>query len=445
MNRYLNSTYKTLVAAFARYTLVLILGLIGGMSLTLAAEDLEQLDWFEDSGLTLTEIRSIREFVFQVWQDNSAIQALEAQVLADEANLIALGKPTYNPELSLLGEYIAQDKDESFYALGFEQTIDRRSSKRNARQLLGEELLAASKTELAQLRLETANQALILLAAYQTNTATVRLLAQQVRIMRAVAKQATSKYEAGDINQADHDFAHLALATSISAQVDVELTLSYALEKLQAITRTDSKVWPILNIPATTLAPLDGEETSTLLLSLPKIQALNYRVGMAKAQVAVAQAQARPDPTIFANGGVQGREVMVGGVISMPLFIRNNFQAEVEQANHLVIAAEQARMDAYDQAKARLTGANKRYRLLYQAWTNWQAISRRPLQQGMQTLVNLWEAAELSTQDYLEQLRQRLDRRLEGTSLRGEVVKAWFDWLDAAGTLEEWLQEGELK
>lgn len=439
------STLRFLRSVFARQRRASILVLMCCMPLTIIAENLEQLDWFEDRAVTPAEIRSIREFILQVWQDNSTIQSAQARVLADEANLTAAAKPTYNPALDLLGEYVAQDRDESFYALGITQTVDRRRGKRNARQLLGEEILLASKAELVQLHLEVANKALVLLAEYQTNTEAARLLAQQVRIMQAVVKQAKGRYQAGDINQTDHDFARLALATTISGQLGAELALSYTLEKLQAIVGSDSAIWPSLNVPTTVLVPLNAEEIPALLLSLPKIQVLNYRVAMARAQIKLARAEARPDPTVFVNGGIQGHELLVGGAISMPLFIRNNFQAEIEQANHLAIAAEKTRMDVYDQAKARLTGANKRYRLLYQAWADWQAITRQPLQQGMQILVNLWVAAELSTQDYLEQLRQRLDRKLEGTTLRGEVVQAWFNWLDAAGTLQEWLQEEEVK
>jgi cobalt-zinc-cadmium efflux system outer membrane protein len=51
----------------------------------------------------------------------------------------------------------------------------------------------------------------------------------------------------------------------------------------------------------------------------------------------------------------------------------------------------------------------------------------------------LWQASELDTSDYLVQLNQNLDTAQAGLVLQGQLWQAWFDYLAAAGRLEDWI------
>ena len=54
-------------------------------------------------------------------------------------------------------------------------------------------------------------------------------------------------------------------------------------------------------------------------------------------------------------------------------------------------------------------------------------------------LEKLWRAGEISTSDYLVQLKQSLDTALSGLELESQAWQAWFDYLTAAGRLNDWL------
>jgi cobalt-zinc-cadmium efflux system outer membrane protein len=54
-------------------------------------------------------------------------------------------------------------------------------------------------------------------------------------------------------------------------------------------------------------------------------------------------------------------------------------------------------------------------------------------------LWRLWEAGELSTTEFLVQLRQTLDTRESALELRETLWRAWLEWLIASGQIESWL------
>lgn len=54
-------------------------------------------------------------------------------------------------------------------------------------------------------------------------------------------------------------------------------------------------------------------------------------------------------------------------------------------------------------------------------------------------LRRLWEAGEISTTDFLVQLRQTLDTRENALDLELAMWRAWFEWLAASGQVEAWL------
>ena len=54
-------------------------------------------------------------------------------------------------------------------------------------------------------------------------------------------------------------------------------------------------------------------------------------------------------------------------------------------------------------------------------------------------LEKLWRAGEISTSDYLVQLKQNLDTALSALALESQAWQAWLDYLAAAGRLTDWL------
>ena len=54
-------------------------------------------------------------------------------------------------------------------------------------------------------------------------------------------------------------------------------------------------------------------------------------------------------------------------------------------------------------------------------------------------LKRVWQQGELTTQNYLQALNQRLDTRLAGIALRDAMQQAWVQWLYESAQLNDWL------
>ena len=113
---------------------------------------------------------------------------------------------------------------------------------------------------------------------------------------------------------------------------------------------------------------------------------------------------------------------------------RFNLQMWLDNEPEVAIAyrLKEAFYDIYD-APTKEAGA-----ALLDAWKQWQSSGASATGERAELLERLWKAGELSTSDYLVQLKQALDTALAGAELRGELLRATLDHLSAAGRLDDW-------
>ena len=149
--------------------------------------------------------------------------------------------------------------------------------------------------------------------------------------------------------------------------------------------------------------------------------------------------ETRPDPTVGVRVGQEESDLLAGVNISIPLFVRNNFSAQVDGANAERLQIELEAQDLYRRARSQMTTSLERYQLTHRAWDNWKKIGAQSLGSQIAVLERLWRAGEISTTDYLVQVNQTLDTRTAATELRGRLWQSWFDWLAASGTVDAWL------
>ncbi|MFN3233849.1 MAG: TolC family protein [Gammaproteobacteria bacterium] len=381
---------------------------------------------------------SIQQFIQYVWRTNPAIQSAQSEVARAGADFSQSQRPIYNPSLELEAEHVRKEPFEDTYTAGISQTIDL-FNKRGARAAVGQHSFIESKANLSAQQLALATQTLKALAEYRTVQAVVQLAKRRTQLLRRFKDQNARKFKSGDIAQDALDQASLAYAEAISQQADAEVVLTRAKQHLIAISQTASKYWP--RLPRRLPKPLRPSSVTqqAWLRTLPILQVYSARVATAQASVRVARTEAKPDPTISLRGGTEDKEPLVGGSISIPLFIRNNFQDQVRAANHQAIAVEQMRMNVYRQVKAALQGDLSRYRILYVAMNRWQHASKHSLDGGIELLNRLWSAGELSTTDYLVQLKQRIDSQIAGQELNGKAWQMWCSVMEASGQLNTWL------
>ena len=74
----------------------------------------------------------------------------------------------------------------------------------------------------------------------------------------------------------------------------------------------------------------------------------------------------------------------------------------------------------------------------HSAWSRWQASRGTDVERRANLLERLWREGELSTADYLLQLKQTLDTQLAGAELEARLWRSYTDYLAATGQLERW-------
>ena len=373
-------------------------------------------------------------FVRAVVDANPQVNAARAALDASVALEGAAGRPLYNPELELELE----DADSETRAIGISQTIDW-GGKRRARTAVAESETRSIEADFLSVRWRVASDLLSAMAFYQTESDRSALASVRSGTMQDFAELAEQRFEAGDISQIELDLAVLAFTDARIKQATASANVAEAKQSVSSLAiGSPPAEWPAFQteLSASSVRP---SEVSDLVMSLPHVRAALLRVAAASAQVELRQRERRLDPTLTLRGGTEDDETLVGLNITVPLPIRNRYKYEVTAASAERRQAQQEASDISRQAYARFQGAQERYQLSRTAWEDWQKTGGVSLQRQTDLLWRLWEAGELSTTEFLVQLRQTLDTRESALELREALWRAWFEWLTASGQIESWL------
>ncbi|HGX93639.1 MAG TPA: TolC family protein, partial [Candidatus Tenderia sp.] len=246
------------------------------------------------------------------------------------------------------------------------------------------------------------------------------------------------RLQAGDLGQVALDLAHLAETEAGLQLARLKGDQAQAEQALAAIVEGWTKGWPALPAMPTS-ALLDGQQIDSLLEQLPELGVMRSQIAAARAAVELSRRQGKANPTIGLRGGREESENLIGVSLSIPLFVRNNFSAEVDAANAEAIQIEQTAHNLYRVSRARLISTAQRFELGREAWDDWQQTGQTSLESQTQLLERLWQAGELSTADYLVQIKQTLNTRIAATELHSSLWQVWFEWLAASGKTESWL------
>jgi len=372
-------------------------------------------------------------WINEVLSQNPEMQAMQAAVDAASGRLRAADQPLFNPELEF--EYENSDIDTT--TGGLSQTIDW-ADKRGARASVADSGQVAANAELRSKRQDLATDLLRALADWHTAEAVVSVSEKQTALMTRFANIAEQRWKAGDLGQVELDLAHLAAADAAFQQANASETLIRARQAVTALTGVAGPGWPQIT---RTLPEIDPQQVDAdrLLADLPSMQAALARVAAGRASVQLSVREKRPDPTIGFRVGKEDSEALTGISVSVPLFVRNTYSAEVDVANADLIQAERKAANLRQQAHANLIAAAQVYRNASLAWKTWEASGAPRLSQRTDLLSRLWQAGELNTTDYLVQLKQALDTEVGATEQRGRMWRAWADWLAASGQADQWL------
>ncbi len=379
-------------------------------------------------------------FVQSVVESNPRVQAARAALDASGAFRDAASRPLYNPELSL----DAENSDTDTRALGISQTLDW-GGKRKARTAVAESDRLVVEAEYLAARWAVTIELLDGLAQHQTGVERETLAESRRQLMQDFADLAQRRFDAGDLNQVEFELAKLASTEARIQKATAGAGLAEARQAVRNLTpRSATAEWPALPAAMPTL-PHSASDPQSLVLALPEVLAVRRQVESADAVVELRRRERRPDPTLSLAGGEEDGETLVGVNITIPLFVRNRFSYEVTAALAERSQAQQIADDVMQRAHARLTSAAERYELSRGAWSDWELTGQASLTSQSDQLKRLWEAGEISTTDYLVQLRQTLEVQESALDLREALWRAWFEWLRASGQVDAWLGQGAVR
>jgi len=378
---------------------------------------------------------ALQRLVATVLPDHPRLQASRAELARAEAGLRGAGKAVYNPELEIDAE--RTDVDTRYLQLS--QAIDL-GDQRGARTGVADAELRRARARYIEERQALMRDLLQAMAEDTTNRALAGLAKRRLELMREFADLAERRHRAGDLDQVELELARLAFSEALMNNAAAQAEAAAARERLQALFGSVPANAPLPeNLPAPQLpAPVDD-----FVRRLPVMQAIEAEVAAARQTVELRRAERSWDPTIAVRGGAEDDNRLIGATLTVPLKVRNPLRAEVEAAQQALIAAERQAQQAFRDQKARLLAITARYRLVQVAWSEWQRTGRSSIKRQLDLIKRLWQAGDMSTTDYLVQLKQALETEAAGLELRGRVWNSSFEWLYTTARLANWLNNEE--
>lgn len=379
----------------------------------------------------------IRGALQAAWQNHPTYRATEAQLAAANARFKAAGQPLYNPELELASDDEGPDRTTT---AGLNLTLDL-SGKRRVRRDAAAARVDQATAEARLRRRDFAEQWFASWADWQTASERVRTGERRLGLMARFADLAQKQFAADDISGLERDLALLARDEAQAEQAQLIAEQAEAQARFRAVGGSP-EVFANLKLPTDTLLP--PVMTDTSIEQLPDWQAVQAAALAAEREVSVARRNRIADPTIGAYGGRKRyddngpSDNVVGLSVSIPLFIRNSYRAEV------VVAQAEADVAIADTERVRIElEADQRraidsYAAAQSTWARWKGSRGTDVERRTTLLESLWREGELSTADYLQQLKQTLDTQLAGAELEARLWRSYTDYLAATGQLERW-------
>lgn len=376
----------------------------------------------------------LNQLIRKVLPTHPRFIAAQAELQAARALYSASTNAIYNPELELDTE----ETNIRTSTIGLSQTIDW-GDQQGANTQIAKFQFNAAKENFKQERHRLISDLLIIAGDYKNKARLAALSNQRLTLMKDFYSLAKQKHSAGDLNQVELDLAQLAYSESIfdNARVLSEYTQEkqnfYAMfaavaeTTLPEIPRDFQKV----SLPA---------ELDSFLMTLPKVQKMRATVAANKNIIALRQAESSADPSVAIRGGKEDKESLVGVTLTIPINIRNNFTAEIKAAEQNYLQSEQLAQQAWRNLRRDIISQTRHYELTRNAWQQWRLNGQASIQRQLSLLKQLWRTGDLSTTDYLVQIKQNLDTQSASIELHTTLWRSWLMWLDSTAQIETWLQ-----
>jgi cobalt-zinc-cadmium efflux system outer membrane protein len=381
-------------------------------------------------------LAALRSALREAWSRHPAAEATEQTLAAAEARAVASSRPLYNPDLEFA--YDDEGPEETATA-GVALTLDL-SGKRRARTEAGQADLVVAEAEAALRRSEFAQRWLQAWTEHGIAQERVRIGEERLALMQRFADLAERQLTVGDISSLERDLALLARDEAQAEQATLLADAASAAEAYRSVGGNPLGAADIaqLGVPAVWMT-----DPSWQIAAAPEGRIAAATAASSATRIAIAERDRRPDPTVSLYGGRKDigsvSEDVIGVAVSVPLLVRNRFSAELAAAKADSAAANAELRRVELELRARADRSIGSYGAVRDAWTRWSQSPGTDVAARADLLERLWRAGEVSTADYLIQLKQTLDTALAGADLRGRLWRSYVDALYSTGQLDTWV------
>lgn len=346
-----------------------------------------------------------------------------------------LERPIYNP---VLGGEIEREGEANNFRVGISQTFDW-TNKQSVRQKQAVYSREAARQYYEVVLQQKLSEVLELLVEWESARAIAELALNQESQLDTLLDLFVERQESGDLGQVDVELAFLSLSQRLnfSAQALAELrgTEARLLELLPGWTAERMFIpegfW-LSDSPAQSSLWLD--EHPLVMLAKADWEALQ--------QVAEFTSRAiRPDPSFGINAGEANQENVISLSFSLPLNIRNNYNAEARSADQTALAAEAEYRAVRRQQEFSIQSAQntlQEYQIRFERWKN---LMQGREESSEELLTAQWDSGDISTTEYLLALQQRTEGLMAGIELQKYYEMAKINWLFQTGLIINGLEQ----
>jgi len=429
----MNNRFITLSAKAVQLCSLTGLLLLPLPSAVLAVDDKMQVEVMLDNKNYAVNNRQWAQWLVSQVKALPALQALEKGALVAQEQQKAMQQAIYNPEL----DAFYTDKKDDEYGLIISQTIDL-FDKRSVNSQLGADnsaLLALDRAQQTEAKLAGALQAYIeyLMAQQLLNVAR-----KQEQLLLQISADLSLREAAGDVGQVDAEMAYLSLSQNLQQISLIEIRFRKARAQLKK-TLNSSRI-TLHPQPEIWFNELSASDIQAKAVNGLSVQYARKRIQQSMTRSKIAQLNKKTDPTIGLGAGRDGQDNTLMFEFSIPLNVRNNFSAQYNAVLHQVTQAELELKEQQRLLKTEIEQSFDNYHQLKKRVISWRKLTGSRLKNSQKLLNKQWKSGDISTSDYLFSMRQRSDTLIANIELKGEMQKAWVEWLLASSQVQNWLE-----
>ncbi|MPZ18022.1 MAG: hypothetical protein GEV06_08930 [Luteitalea sp.] len=399
---------------------------------------------------------SFQEVLERARQQAPTARVARARIAEAEARLVgARARLRSNPEVSAtLGPRTSEGDHSSDVEIGVSQVFE--LGGRRAARVAGAQAGIDEGTAVAEeaIRFALRDAALAFYDALRARER-VRLLGEAKHVADEVLRSAERRYQAGDIAVLDVNVARAQLARALTAEAAARADLTRPLADLRVLlglsrgdglhlrgsltdAQPEGQAYELTRRIADPSSPVAQRRTSELMDrvdDLPAFRALDAQIREARADQALARAQAKPDVGLSASyANEEASHILLGGLtITLPTFQKGQELSAAAAARLTRLSLERDALRR--EAEVRLQAALERYREERRGLESLERDALPGLEENETLAQRSYEAGELSLPEWLVLRRELLETRLEHVDRLFGVARSALDVDFASGVL----------